>query len=612
MQKEIKKRAQIYGIVAALLAIVVGSLCYNFGVPVEFQSPAPPSPTVLSTFSSYEELRNFLMANSKTQGVFPFYGPFDIQILSPGGQLALEGPVLTAPGFKSEYSTTNVQVAGVDEADIVKTDGKYIYLVSNNTIFILRAYPPKEADVLSVITFNDTYPIGIFVSSDSGKLAVLGSEYSTPPWRYWYFYDVKTSICVYDISNKTNPVLTRNFMISGSYFNSRMIGEYVYAVISQPAYLISDTVILPKIYSDGQIKEMEASQIYYSNVSDSYYAFTTVIALNMLRDEEEPNNMTIMMGGTSNMYMSLNNIYITFPEPDSQTSIYRIYIENRTLRCEAQGKVLGHELNQFSMDEHNGYFRIATTTWTNGTNVYVLNMNLSIVGKLENLARGESFHSARFAGNRCFLVTFKKVDPLFVIDLSEPTTPTVLGELKIPGYSDYLHPYDENHIIGIGKETVAAEEEYFAWYQGVKISLFDVSNVTDPKQVANYTIGDRGTDSPILTDHKAFLFDQQKNLLVIPVLVAEVNETQYPDGVPPYVQGTPIWQGAYVFNITLIDGLVLRGNITHQENGISVYDGYYWVKRTLYIENVLYTVSDMIVKLNSLEDLTLIKEIELG
>jgi uncharacterized secreted protein with C-terminal beta-propeller domain len=214
-------------------------------------------------------------------------------------------------------------------------------------------------------------------------------------------------------------------------------------------------------------------------------------------------------------------------------------------------------------------------------------------------------------GNRAYFVTFKKTDPLFVIDLSQPTKPSALGELHIPGYSDYLHPYDETHLIGIGKHTVEADEGYFAWYQGIKISLFDVTDVNNPTQIANYTIGDRGTDSPVLEDHKAFLFDKEKSLLVIPVSVAKVDESKYPEGVPPYISGEIVWQGAYVFNISLAKGLLLIGNITHLSGGMSVYDTSYHVKRSLYIEDVLYTISDKKIKMNSLEDLHLINEIEL-
>jgi len=623
MESKIKKRAQIYGIAAVLLAIIIGSICYNFGVYPPESGPSQPQPVtpsaLLNTFSSYEELKSFLMENSGTQEFFPYYGSWGRFLATTPKEMNTYAEALDS-GF--EYSTTNIQVAGVDEADIVKTDGEHIYLISDNDIFIiksLKSCPPEEAKVLSKITFNDSYPIGIFLDDD--RLAVLGCRHVNSYWSYYesYYGDAETFVNIYDVSNKTSPALLRNFTMSGGYFNSRMIAEYVYFVVSQQALIENDTVILPKVYSNEEAKEISVSGIQYFNTSDSYYMFTTIVAMNVQDLAEEPTNKTILLGGTSCMYVSLNNIYITFPKNES-TLIYRTRIENETIGPMVSGIVPGYVLNQFSMDEHDGYFRIATTTGhvarileqtTSKNHVYVLDMNLSIVGKLENLAPGEKIYSARFMGDRCYLVTFVKTDPLFVIDLNEPTNPAVLGELKIPGYSDYLHPYDENHIIGVGKETVEAEEGDFAWYQGVKISLFDVSNVSNPKQIANYTIGDRGTDSPILRDHKAFLFDRSKNLLVIPVQVAEIDETEYPEGVPSYVSGTLVWQGAYVFNITLSEGLVLRGNITHLENGINIGDSSHWVNRALYIENVLYTVSNKKIKMNNLEDLALLNEIEL-
>jgi uncharacterized secreted protein with C-terminal beta-propeller domain len=199
------------------------------------------------------------------------------------------------------------------------------------------------------------------------------------------------------------------------------------------------------------------------------------------------------------------------------------------------------------------------------------------------------------------------IDPLFVIDLSNPTEPTELGNLTIPGYSDYLHPYDENHLIGVGKETTVSDEQFFAWYQGVKISLFDVSNMSNPIQLANYTIGDRGTNSPVLDDHRAFLFDKTRNLLVIPILEAKVAESN----PPANAYGQAFWQGAYVFNITVNHGFILKGKITHSENGIDIWNSDYHIERSLFIDNVLYTVSNAKVKLNSLEDLAFIKEIKL-
>jgi hypothetical protein len=163
----------------------------------------------------------------------------------------------------------------------------------------------------------------------------------------------------------------------------------------------------------------------------------------------------------------------------------------------------------------------------------------------------------------------------------------------------------------VGKETVEAEEGDFAWYQGIKISIFDVSDVSNPTQMANYTIGDRGSDTPVLSDHKAFLFDRSKNLLVMPVLVAQINEKEFPTGVPKNAYGTPVWQGAYVFHVTLTDGFVLRGGITHAQNDTVLADGEHQIERSLYIGNVLYTLSNTKVKLNSLEDLRFLNEIEL-
>ena len=182
-----------------------------------------------------------------------------------------------------------------------------------------------------------------------------------------------------------------------------------------------------------------------------------------------------------------------------------------------------------------GVFAQQQSSQTN--NVYVLNQNLTVVGKLEGIGQGENLHAVRFMGDRGYMVTFIKTDPLFVIDLSQPQNPKVLGELQIPGYSDYLHPYDATHLIGVGKDAVAAVQGNFAWYQGLKLALFDVSDVNNPVQVANYVIGDRGTASAVLNDPKAFLFDKSKDLLVIPVNLALVNQTlvqQYPSGVPAY------------------------------------------------------------------------------
>jgi uncharacterized secreted protein with C-terminal beta-propeller domain len=464
-------------------------------------------------------------------------------------------------------------------------DGEYIYLVSGNRTIIVEAYPPQQAQILSEIELEGT-AIGIFINAD--RLVVFEEE--TPYYPYYDYdmpavreYDImpyispRTSIKVYDVSDRENPRLQRELSADGQYVSSRMIGDYAYVVINEPVYEQDDELNLPRICSGGNETEIPATDIYYCDVSDYYYMYTTIIAINTQNDVEEPTYETILLGASSNLYVSLNNIYLTFPVWGrnvgdlGKSSIHRIHIDGDEIEYVASGEVPGMVLNQFSMDEYEGYFRVATTTYgqTTQNNVYVLDMGLNITGSLENLAPGETIYSARFMGEKGYLVTFKQVDPLFVIDLSDPYNPEVLGYLKITGYSDYLHPYDENHVIGIGKETTDAGE--FAWYQGVKISLFDVSDVSNPREIDKEIIGHRGTDSPVLQDHKAFLFDKSRNLMVIPVLEAKVDVTKYSEADLVWAYGEPVWQGAYVFDISLNvssneDALQVKGRITHIEN----------------------------------------------
>jgi uncharacterized secreted protein with C-terminal beta-propeller domain len=232
---------------------------------------------------------------------------------------------------------------------------------------------------------------------------------------------------------------------------------------------------------------------------------------------------------------------------------------------------------------------------------------METVGKLEGLAPREDIYSARFAGDRCYVVTFKKVDPLFVIDLANPTNPHVLGKLKIPGFSNYLHPYDENHVIGLGKEATESESGDFAWYQGLKISLFDVTDVTNPREIAKIEVGDRGTDSPALSDPHAFLFSLERNLLIIPILEAKIDSSNYGGNPPDNAYGDYVYQGAYVFKISL-EGITLLGRVTHLKEGELMKSGYYMesdnmITRSLYIGDYLYTISSTMIKISNLTNL---------
>ena len=602
-------------ITAALLLIaVVGFFAVNPG-PIYLEE------NQISRFASYEELQDFINTNAQDTK-FHWRDVFFTPAPESG-----EGANFDISA--SDYSTTNIQVAGVDEADIVKTDGEYIYLASGNRTIIVKAYPPEQAQVLSEIELEGTV-VGIFINRD--RLVIFEEDMPYYPYyedlplvkeSYIGYISPGTSIKVYDVSDRENPRLQRELSADGQYVSSRMIGDYAYVVINEPVYEQDNELNLPRIYFGGNETEIPATDIYYCDVSDYYYMYTTIMAINTQDDNQEPTYETILLGASSNLYVSLNNIYLTFPVwgrdvgDFGKSSIHRIHIEGDEIEYVASGEVPGMVLNQFSMDEYGDYFRVATTTreGTSRNHIYVLDMALNITGSLTDLAPGETIYSARFMGEKGYLVTFKKVDPLFVIDLKDPYNPEELGYLKVTGYSDYLHPYDENHIIGIGKETTDAGN--FAWYQGVKISLFDVSDVNNPREISKLEIGDRGTDSPVLWDHKAFLFDKLRNLLVMPILEAKVDVTKYSEAEIAWAYGEPVYQGAYVFDISIDNGLQLRGRITHIDDPSALEQGYYYyyspysIQRSLYIDDVLYTISDAKIKMNDLENLDYINEVQL-
>ena len=656
VQKEVNTKTRIYGTAAVLSAIILVSLIFVFGAaPGLTPLVNPPTVSGMKTFADETALRDYLVANTKGASTYDG-GPLDSKYFEQNGgndyfvspttpSTAGESSSADSNFPSSSYSTTNIQVAGVDEADTVKTDGSYIYvssdnyLTSQNYITIVKA-DPNDPRVISKITLkNNTYLAGMYLNRDSNKLIVIGSNYgnlvalpqpmvvgsNSPTTVYTNVMNsVETFLNVYDVSDKVYPILAENFTLSGSYFNSRMIGDYVYAVVNQPAYVLQNNdVPLPTVYGNSASSEVKPSQIHYSDsanyadLTNNYFTYTTFVSLNVKDSSQELSNVTVLMGGASTMYVSLSNIYVTYPtwnEGGEYTAIYRISVNNDVLAFEAEGVVGGSVLNQYSMDEYNHYFRLATTNWKETTQnaVYVLNQNLTTIGSLQlvNAELRETIQSARFIGDKAYIVTYEQKDPFFVLDLSNPVAPKVAGKLEIPGYSSYLHPFDENHVIGLGMEN-----------NTVKLSLFDVTNVNAPTEISKYTVQADYAYSDALNEPKAFLFDKQKELLVIPMSITQYGviggSMPSPKGEEGDVITTPgmqagYWQGAYVFKLTL-RGFELEGGITHQDTSQLYYGDYNLnVNRALYVGNTLYTVSNAKVQFNSLDTLTFIADVNLG
>ena len=580
------------------------------------------------------------------------------------------------------YSETNVQVQGVDEADIVKTDGKYIYVVTGKKLVIAEAYPAQDAKVVSSTeleiqpqemfiegnrvllfgykNFQAPYPEPLKAQGGMPAQKIVAPDYY-PHYRYLSLLEVQN----WNVEDKASPKLEKNAEFEGKYITSRKIGNIAYFAVSKyPDFYAtretdSNESVVP-LYREGTKVTGEsvdgfepvakcANIGYIPDVAPE--SFVTIAAIDISNPEAEISKETVV-GTTGTVFASQKNLYIAgiayrppiitplvdavaketgIIEQKEETVIHKFALDGLNVKYVGEMAAPGHVLNQFSMDEFEGDFRIATTigqVWDSQNkatnNVYIFGEDLKMKGSLEDLAPGEKIYSARFMGAKAYLVTFKKVDPLFVLDLSDATNPKVLGKLKIPGYSDYLHPIDETHIIGIGKDAVDASEDLvaarnldFAWYQGIKMAVFDVSDVENPREMFKVTIGDRGTDSYALNDHKAFLYDKEKNLLVIPVTLAEIKDKE---NASANTYGDTVYQGAYVYNLSLDNGFGLKGRITHVPEGDDSFlkSGYYWygngneVKRSLFIGDVLYTVSDNTIKANALENLDEIKSIKIN
>ena len=311
---------------------------------------------------------------------------------------------------------------------------------------------------------------------------------------------------------------------------------------------------------------------------------------------------------------ALNEYDAKIQEETRKTIIHKISIDEDKIEYVAKGSVPGILLNQFSMDERGDRFRVATTTeyyiqhqgTVRANAVYVLDEQLNIVGGLDQIAPDESIFSARFIGDRLYLVTFQQIDPFFVIDLSSDK-PKILGELKIPGFSNYLHPYDEEHIIGVGRDTKEIENGRVQQL-GIKIALFNVADVNNPKVVDYIVIGDSSTHSEALHNHKAFFFDKTKEILSIPVS-ADTKSLDEISSSKMFAPEYSRWSGFYVFDVDKSNGINVKGTITHSDSD----SRYYGMgnARTFYIDDVLYTASEKYLKMNDINNIEEINSIKL-
>lgn len=481
------------------------------------------------------------------------------------------------------YSKTNIQVEGVDEADVVKNDERYIYFANQNGVFIIDTLFDNMYS-LKTVSF---IPQELYHSKN--YLVVFGLKQNSG-----------FTIMVFDISNLNNISISREFSFENStYISSRKIDDDFYFILRNP-YVYNETkqvAILPK-YSDSLAgnKTLDISQIKIMGHQRRYFSHNLIISFNPLKDTEL--NIESFIGNFEHTYASKNNLFVAnsnyyyIVNPDTaittepvigqprirwgisqSTDVYRFMIEDGKLTYKSMVNVMGSILNQFSMDEYDENFRIVTTTSNNGTETWAFNFKLTtdkleLTSKVGNMGLEERVYSVRFEKNYGYVVTFRFTDPLYIVDFSDPDDIKVVSEFKTPGVSDYLHKYNEELLIGVGRNITEDSVN-----RGVKISLFDVS---DEENVIESDIYYFDQTSFFSNNHKSIIVIKEDNLFALPIGYGEF----------------------YVFKIDEENKKIsLQAEIVHD---------FYGEIRGVIINHKLYTISPNKIKVN---DLTSFEEI---
>lgn len=499
----------------------------------------------IAAASDYEEIYEYIQEQQKqyeTQAEVYSDGTMDGASASSGagngGAVREESASDSAGSGQTDtgsYSDTNVREQGVGEADAVKTDGQNLYIQNGQKVSIV-GIGTEEMEALSEIRLeDDCYISEIYV--EEGKLVVLytRSEYNEGDEGYGYYTDY-TCADVYDVSSPAEPEKITTVSQSGYYDTMRAKDGYIYILSRFYADAAAPRSGISAYVPEAGGDLIAAENIYMpqGRMGSEY----TVITSFSLENPEERTDSKAVFGTGGICYVSSENIYITeslYGENDAdvtQTSIRKVSYSDGILEGVAQTKIDGTLNDSFSIDEYEGYLRLVTTVTPVNNNVgiqpfyslddstssdtaeavdtnslYVLDENLEITGEIRNMAPDERVYSARFMGETGYFVTFKETDPLFSADLSDPANPDIIGSLKIPGFSEYLHPYGDGRLLGIGMDV----DEEMVTTDGVKLSMFDISDPSDVKELSMYILEDTySTD--VAYNYKAVFVDVEKNL----------------------------------------------------------------------------------------------------
>ena len=605
------------------------------------------------------------------------------------------------------YSTTNNQVKDVDEADFIKNDSGYIYILADNKLQILDAWPPSESTRISTFPIEGTAK-KLFVHNNHAlvysSLNPINQNYDRYGYEdydaEWQNYECNNGphcfygdgknlkMTVIDISNMHNPTKVRETKFNGAYLNSRRINNNIYTIVTSKNTAIEgiqytsqeienfcnrngtiseydydertntdrilsdvDILLLKGMYDevkeenkilimnkalgdfvpsveDTIINENEllADTNLYQNCNNFYMSqegdtqnFISIISFEL--DKQEPLAATTVLAKSGAVYANESSIYLAsiysyydtlswFFEDENiheATTVHKfnLYPDSIETDYAGSGVVKGNIVNQFSLDEYEEHLRIATTIgWSEYNTLSILKENdseLVVTGTIDHIAPSENIRSVRFNKDKGFIVTFRQTDPLFVLDLSHPEDPSILGELKIPGFSTYIHLLDDEHLLSIGIE-----------FENVILQIFDITDPNNPTLKHKESINTYGSYSEATYNHLAFNYFAEKKILAIPMSICG---SYYYENSNYEEAENRDFQGLMVFNVSIDDGFNKLGSISHTEDMNQNEDDYYYgcydwysnpasfVKRSIFMDDYLYSISQTKIKIAQLDNL---------
>lgn len=586
---------------AACIAVVVTALTAAKPYLIDDKAAIDVAPSaqeqLLNTFTSVEDIKSTVkkIENDKAAYAEKFG-------INGGGFINTDGAVLNAEttvditsategGRADSYADTYRQVDAVDEGDIIKNDGEYIYYVSSyhNCIKIYETASGEGKLVSQIDDFRisdygdnseDEYIQDIYIYNDTLVVNTYKFEYSEDYSRA----EELALVHLYDVSDVSEPKQINTLSQSGTYVSSRLIGNQLYFVSNDYIYSYdceSDDDYIPYI-CNGNSEEKQTipfNDIAYGNNPDTA-SYLIVSAINIETGERSTNTKAIFGAGTD-IYCNEDNMYITMGQwrwnrdialldsvqaIESKTQIVKVSLSENGIQFTATCEVAGDVSNQFSLDEKDGKLRVATTSYNENdertNNLFVLDESLNKIGEIAGFADNESIQAVRFVGDTAYVITYEQVDPLFIIDLSDPANPQIKGEVEITGFSSLLVPVDENTLLGIGYSTY--QGEYGEATDGLKLALFDISDHENPAVLDSYVLDDAYSEAQ--HNHHALVVNHDKGYYAIPyeIFNQEIFEST---------------NGALTFEIN--DGKI---NVTNQ----FVIDGEETAMRCTYAEDNLY------------------------